>query len=392
MNIILFEDNARTKLLPLTYTRPVAELRIGILTIREKWEGLGHSVSCLTEDYLQSKFGPVSKSAGLYVNARIIPTTELVAEIGKLKPGNGLKANGTLLAYQAEKDKLDINTYLTRSVEYSDVLLIIDSVTDIFTKNGEALQLDFDMLTKGRKSEEISSSNTVIGNKKLIFLEKGAKAEASVFNTTAGPIYIGKNAEVMEGCLIRGPFALCEESVLKMSCKVYGPSTIGPHSKVGGEINNSVIFGYSNKAHDGFLGNSVVGEWCNLGADTNNSNLKNNYGNVKLFDYSTKKNKDSGLQFCGLIMADHSKCGINTMFNTGTVVGVGANIFGGGFPPTHIPSFSWGGSGGFETYHLDKMFETTERVLERRKMKLTKEEKEILKKIFNSTVNHRYWD
>ena len=256
-------------------------------------------------------------------------------------------------------------------------VLKIENVWDIFSKNGEALKADFDLLTKGRKSQVISKSNTIVGKRNLVFLEKGAKAEAAIFNTNSGPIYIGKNAEVMEGSVVRGPFALCDDSTLKLACKVYGPTTIGPHSNVGGEVNNSVIFGFSNKEHDGFLGNSVIGEWCNLGADTTNSNLKNNYGEVKIFSYESNGTKNTGLQFCGLIMGDHSKCGINTMFNTGTVVGVGANIFGGGFPPTHIPSFVWGGAEGFDTYRLEKLFETANRVYARRHLTLEAAEKKI---------------
>ncbi len=394
MNIILFDDSTWSKFLPLTYTRPVSEIRIGILTIKEKWEKFGNTVSYLTKDHLKDKFKEnlSSKTDNVFVNSKIIPTKAFVIEIKKLKAGTGLRADGVLLAFNSGKSTFNQNEFLKNSTEYTKTVFSLNSLTDIFTKNGEALGYDFELLTKGRKSVVLSKSNTVIGNKKLVFLEKGAKVEAAILNTNAGPIYIGKNAEVMEGSLVRGPFALCEESVLKMAAKIYGPTTIGPHSKVGGEINNSVIFGYSNKAHDGFLGNSVIGEWCNLGADTNNSNLKNNYGNVKLFSYNTRKNEDTGLQFCGLIMADHSKSGINSMFNTGTVVGVGCNVFGSGFPPVHIPSFAWGGSKGFETHQLEKMFESTSRVFERRNMKLAEEEKNILRKIYNDTVQHRFWD
>ncbi|MBP7810658.1 MAG: GlmU family protein, partial [Bacteroidia bacterium] len=373
MNLILI-DNEKTwkELLPLTYTRPVSEIRIGILTIKEKWEKqLKTTASYLCKDYLTPKF-PVSFKAGkanLFIASNVVPDTKLVAAIKKLKSGQGLKRNNSLIAYCGTQTSLS-NDVLNTCTEYAGDVFSIENVWDIFSKNGDALKADFDLLSKGRKSQTLSKSNTVVGKRNLIFLEKGAKAEAAIFNTTSGPIYIGKNAEVMEGSVVRGPFALCDDSTLKLACKVYGPTTIGPHSKVGGEINNSVIFGYSNKAHDGFLGNSVIGEWCNLGADTNNSNLKNNYGDVKIFSYETNGTKNTGLQFCGLIMGDHSKCGINTMFNTGTVVGVGANIFGGGFPPTHIPSFVWGGAEGFDTYRLEKMFETANRVYARRHLTL----------------------
>jgi UDP-N-acetylglucosamine diphosphorylase/glucosamine-1-phosphate N-acetyltransferase len=394
MNLILVDNEKNWKdLLPLTYTRPVSEIRIGILNIKEKWEKqLKTSASFICREYLATKY-PVAFKAGksnVFVASNILPDAKLVTAIKKLKSGQGLKKGNTLLAHCGMETFMtpDLNVY----TEYTGDVIKIDNVWDIFSKNGEALKADFDLLTKGRKSASLSKSNTVIGKKNLVFLEKGAKAEAATFNTNSGPIYIGKNAEVMEGSIVRGPFALCDDSTLKLACKIYGPTTIGPHCKVGGEINNSVIFGYSNKAHDGFLGNSVVGEWCNLGADTNNSNLKNNYGEVKIFSYGTNGNINTGLQFCGLIMGDHSKCGINTMFNTGTVVGVGANIFGGGFPPTHIPSFVWGGSEGFDTYRLDKMYETTDRVYERRHKTLEDDEKKILEIIFHETTNFREWE
>ncbi|MBN8694545.1 MAG: GlmU family protein [Bacteroidetes bacterium] len=392
MNLILIDDKkVWQQLLPLTYTRPVSEIRVGILTIREKWEKhLKLKASYQTEVYLSEKFQfSASKGDSLFINSCVIPDDKLIAKIKKLKSGQGLKQDNKWIAYKSEAINFNENTVLQNSEAYSNSLVLIEHVWDIFKKNGEAIQLDFSLLTKGRKSQVLSKSNTVIGKRNQIFLEKGAKAEAAIFNTTSGPIYICKNAEVMEGSVVRGPFSLGEESALKLSCKVYGPTTIGPHSKVGGEVNNSVIFGYSNKAHDGFLGNSVLGEWCNLGADTNNSNLKNNYGNVKLHSYATGKNEDTGLQFCGLIMGDHSKSGINTMFNTGTVVGVGANIFGGGFPPTHIPSFTWGGAEGMETYRLDKMFETAQRVFERRHLNLEAEDKKILEHVFETTSGLR---
>lgn len=392
MNLILIDDKkVWQQLLPLTYTRPVSEIRVGILTIREKWEKhLKLKASYQTEVYLSEKFQfSASKGDSLFINSCVIPDDKLIAKIKKLKSGQGLKQDNKWIAYKSEAINFNENIVLKNSEAYSNSLVLIEQVWDIFKKNGEAIQLDFSLLTKGRKSQVLSKSNTVIGKRNQIFLEKGAKAEAAIFNTTSGPIYIGKNAEVMEGSVVRGPFSLGEESTLKLLCKVYGPTTIGPHSKVGGEVNNSVIFGYSNKAHDGFLGNSVLGEWCNLGADTNNSNLKNNYGNVKLYSYATGKNEDTGLQFCGLIMGDHSKSGINTMFNTGTVVGVGANIFGGGFPPTHIPSFTWGGAEGMETYRLDKMFETAQRVFERRHLNLEVEDKKILEHIFETTSGLR---
>jgi UDP-N-acetylglucosamine diphosphorylase/glucosamine-1-phosphate N-acetyltransferase len=314
----------------------------------------------------------------------------VVHQINQLEFNTGIKKGSTLIAFRSNiASPLNIADALISSVETSTMYTSVENVWDIFSKNGDAIKADFDLITRGRTSQPLSTSNTVIGDAKQIFLEEGAIVEASILNTNTGPIYIDKDAEIMEGSVVRGPFSLGEHAALKLSTKIYGPTTVGPHSKVGGEVNNSVIFAYSNKGHDGFLGNSVIGEWCNLGADTNNSNLKNNYGNVKLYNYSQKKMIDTGLQFCGLIMGDHSKCGINTMFNTGTVVGVGANIFGGGFPPTHISSFSWGGADGMEEYKFDKMIETASRVYARRNLTVNAVEKDILEKIFKNTEGDR---
>src|SRR3990172_4234299 len=360
MNYILFDDEARKNLLPLTFTRPVADIRIGILTIREKWEKyLQAKTFSHTEKYLQEKFPKAPHShEDIIINGSICPDKELVNEINKY-------------------GKISSKTNLLR----------INNLWDIFTKNGEAIERDFELLTTGRKSQAISKTNKVVGGD--VFAEEGAKIECSILNASTGPIYIGKNAEVMEGCIVRGPFAMCENSVLKMGAKIYGPTTIGPWSKVGGEVNNCVILGYSNKAHEGFLGNSVIGEWCNIGADTNNSNLKNNYSEVKLWNYGTGSFEKTGLQFCGLIMGDHSKCGINTMFNTGTVVGVNANIFGAGFPENFVPSFSWGGAAGFTTYKIEQAFAVAARVFERRGLVFNEMEQEILSYIFELTESSK---
>lgn len=382
MPYVLFDDEAtRKNLLPLTFTRPISEIRIGILTIKQKWDkSLNTTCSYITPSYLTTKFPNLNVTEACFINSSICPDKELIEAITTLKTGQGISRNGTLIAYNGSFNLLEhINTINT--TEYKNNLFVVENVWDIFQKNAEAIKRDFDLLTANQMSLPLSNTVTVIGKRNLVFLSAGAKAEACSLNTTAGPIFLGEEAEIMEGSAVRGPFALCEHSSLKLNTKIYGATTIGPHCKVGGEVNNSVIFGYSNKAHDGFLGNSVIGEWCNLGADTNNSNLKNNYSNVKLYNYLQQKQIDTGLQFCGLIMGDHSKSGINTMFNTGTVVGVGSNIYGGGFPPTHIPNFSWGGSDGLVPYHLDKLFETAERVFERRGLKFDEVEKGILKSL-----------
>ena len=288
--------------------------------------------------------------------------------------------------FSLEDQEIDIETLEVFQLE--GILLKVETTWDIFSKNGAAIKADFDLITKNRTSAPIPEK-TVAFNSEAIFIEEGAKLPLCVLNATDGPIYIGKNAEIMEGSMVRGPFALCEESTLKMGTKIYGSTTVGPHSKVGGEVNNSVFFGYSNKGHDGFLGNSVIGEWCNLGADTNNSNLKNNYAEVRLWSYETENFAKTGLQFCGLMMGDHSKCGINTMFNTGTVVGVSANIFGSGFPRNFIPSFSWGGAKGFTTYLTSKAFEVAKVVMLRRGIELSEQESAILEHVFELSAAYR---
>lgn len=388
MNYILFDDSWE-KLLPLTFTRPVCDLRIGILTIREKWESLFKtSTSTLTQEYLSVKFPVVSGSDNLLVNGSVCPNAELTDAIVSLSIGERLVKNGKVLAERTAASVRDFDVNLKEGKEFQGEILSVENPWDIFSKNGEAIESDFELLTTAKSSVNLSESNTIIGNGK-VFLEEGAKVEACILNTSDGSIYIGKNTEVMEGSIIRGPFALCEGSQVKMGAKIYGPTTVGPHSRVGGEVNNSVIIGYSNKGHDGFLGNSVLGEWCNLGADTNNSNLKNNYDEVRVWSYESQRFAKTGLQFCGLIMGDHSKTGINTMFNTGSVVGVSSNVFGSGFPRTFIPSFQWGGAAGFTEYNKQKAYATAERVMKRRGKQFDETEKAILSSVFELTKSYR---
>ena len=389
MNYILFDGSARNQLLPFTYTRPVADIRVGILTIREKWEKmLGFTTSTVTEDYLIDKFPMIEMEQNIFINASILPTENLVKLIKNLSENKALFIDDEPLAFFAKEDKeVDFETFDV--IEYSfDDILRIKNTWDIFKLNGEAIKRDFKLLTTDRESLPIPEM-TVAFNKDQIFIEEGAVLPLCSLNANDGPIYIGKDSEIMEGSMIRGPFALCENATIKMGAKIYGATTIGPHSKVGGEVNNCVIFGYSNKGHDGFLGNSVLGEWCNIGADTNNSNLKNNYAEVRLWDYETEGFAKTGLQFCGLMLGDHSKCGINTMFNTGTVVGVSANIFGSGFPRNFIPSFSWGGSAGMITYKTDKAFEVAKVVMSRRDIAFTEVDIQILEHIFKETSKWR---
>ena len=387
MNIILF-DNKREDFYPLSLTRPIAEFRLGVLTIKEKWGNYFDSVLTFSNDYLAEKFNTKKiKEDNIWINSQLLPSKDIVTEIKSLRVGEVLKKESIILAFRnSEFSSDELN-----NVESNSDFSFLSSITDIFSLNGEEIMADIALmnLQNNMKSlDEITDSNIKSG-KFPVYVEEGATIENCYINTSEGPVYIGKNAHIMQGSMLRGPFAICENSVVKMGAKIYGGTTIGPFCKVGGEINNSVFFGYSSKAHDGFLGNSIIGQWCNLGADTNNSNLKNNYDDVKIWNYGSETFSQTGLQFCGLIMGDHSKCGINTMFNTGTVVGVGANIFGSGFPRNFIPSFSWGGKSGFIIHKLEKFFSTAEKVMKRRSIPFTDIDKKVLLEVYNMTKRYR---
>jgi len=392
MGIILFDDQFRNNLLPLSYTRPISEFRIGILTIADKWKRyLNSEISYLTEDYLQEKFPLLIGAENILINSAICPDSDLLDAIAGIREGEAIFYNQLLIAVQLNESavkEFNINKLSSyRRIEYLKSVVRIAFPENIFSLNDHELQKDFELLTRGRTSAKLSSTNIILGEQ--VFVEEGVDAECSTFNSRTGPIYLGKGSIVMEGCHIRGSFALCEASILKMGAKIYGMTTIGPHSKAGGEINNSVIFANAAKGHEGYLGNSVLGEWCNIGADSNNSNMKNNYAEVRLWDYSSENFRKTGLQFCGLIMADHAKCAINTMFNTGTVVGVSANLFGSGFPRNFVPDFSWGGNQGFEVYSLKKMFETATKVYARRNTDFNEVEQKILAHVFELTEKYR---
>jgi UDP-N-acetylglucosamine diphosphorylase/glucosamine-1-phosphate N-acetyltransferase len=393
MNFILFDDNRYHNFLPLTHTRPVSEMRCGILTIAQKWEHyLKAKVSYKTALHLQEKYPFSANEDNLFINSGLFPSNELLEAISNLQMGQKLFKDNTLLAFRCNFDdanQFNIEEITSNSTDilYTSEVKILAQLSDIFSLNDWAIRDDFERVTSGRESHALNSTNTIIGNQ--IFIEEGAKVNCSILNTDAGPIYIGKDAEIMEGCIIRGPLALGNHAVLKMGAKIYGATTIGDGCKVGGEVNNSVLFANSSKAHDGFLGNAVLGEWCNLGADTNNSNLKNNYEEVKLWSESKKTFVKTGLQFCGLIMGDHSKSGINTMFNTGTVVGVSCNIYGAGFPRNFIPSFSWGSANGFTEYQLNKATDTASRVFARRNIEFDEVEKKIMNHVFEVTKEQR---
>ena len=389
MNYILFDGTVRNALLPFTFTRPVADIRIGILTIREKWENyLDSTTTTLTEEYLSDKFPMVELEENVMINASFLPNDILSEMVKNLEKNQAIFKGDEVIAFftNDSQEEVDFDTY--EILDFNDECITVTNSCDIFFKNDSALREDFELVTDGRISQQIPKSVNVIAPEN-IFIEEGAKLEFVTLNASTGPIYIGKNSEIMEGSVIRGPFALCEYGRVKLASKVYGATTVGPHSVIGGEVSNSVLFGYSNKGHDGFLGNSVLGEWCNIGADSNNSNLKNNYEEVKLWSYETEGFAKTGLQFCGLMMGDHSKCGINTMFNTGTVVGVSTNIFGSGFPRNFVPSFSWGGNSGFTTYITSKAFQTAKIVMARRNVDFSDEDAKILENVFELTKKFR---
>ncbi|WP_346318254.1 putative sugar nucleotidyl transferase [Chitinophaga sp. YIM B06452] len=380
---ILFDTPERDQLFPFTHTRPVAACRIGLLSIREKWEKwLGTSpISYFTMDYLQDKF-PLIKAPKnaitILLNGHLLPSAAIVEEIGKLQPGQELYKNGRLLAKSVSGDDFFVPT--ASRIDFEGDIIRIDQPWHIAQYNDAALREDFALLTKGRKSAPISQTNRV-ENHAQIFLEPGAKVEHSVLNASTGPIYIGKNAEVMEGCLIRGPFGMGEHAVLKMGARVYGATSIGHRCVAGGEIKNSVLFDHSNKAHDGYLGDAVIGEWCNLGANTSCSNLKNNAREVRVWMEAKQETWSAGIK-CGVIMGDYSRCGINTMFNTGTVVGVSCNVFGSNFPPKSLPSFSWGGAGLADRYRLEEALRDADSWMQLKGASLSEQDRQILTHIF----------
>lgn len=385
MQLVFSDAQYWEDFLPLSFTRPIAEMRVGILTFTERWQKLLdiQKTSYITEDFLQEKFKKPEDEQSLFLVPNFLPNDEVLTQIKNLKLGEALVYNNELLAANINMDNFSLNQ-IEKMTDITEELLFFKKPTDLFSFNDKAIDFDFDLLTKGRTSQPLSSTCGFLGDTKDLFIEEGASVELATINCKTGKIYIGKDAEVMEGCNLRGPIALCEGSKFNLGAKIYGATTIGPHSKVGGEVNNIVIFGFTNKGHDGFVGNSVIGEWCNLGADTNSSNLKNNYASVKLWSYKSKRFEDTGLQFCGLIMGDHAKTAINTQLNTGTTVGVAANIFKPNFPPNLVENFSWGGMKCDEKFKLEKAYEVSAKVMERRKVTLTQDDKNILRYIFEN--------
>ncbi len=383
-NIILFDPQSRASLLPLAFTRPVADFRFGIMTMREKWErSIEGQYSYLTEDYLKVKYPTVESEDNIFIVANVCPTEQLAKEVEALKMGEALYYGDKLIALRGDMTSFANvdNCKVINTAE--DAVLTFDKLYDLFMLNAKAMEIDYATLTKGRASQPLSSTVTVLGDASMVFVEEGASIECAVLNVKNGPIYIGKDVDVQEGSLIRGPFAACEHAAVNMGAKIYGPTTLGPYVKVGGELNNVIFFGYANKAHDGFLGNAVIGEWCNLGAGSNASNLKNDYSETKQWDYATGRFARTGLQFCGLMMGDHSKVSINGMLNTATVLGVGVNIYGAGFPRNFVSSFNEGGTGGYSKVALKKFFTTASIVMGRRSKELTEAEKAIYEHLYN---------
>jgi len=382
MNILFFDEpSLRKALLPLTFTRPTAELRIGIYTIREKWQQYFPNAHCFfqTETYLQGKF-PSTSEAQFYINGSVCPNEHLVSEVLKLQDGEGLVYQGLVLVSKGT---------LKKHIDYFQEVLVIRQPGDLFTHNGAEIRSDFKLITKDRTSCELADKHTIVYNPSNVFIENGVKIRAAIINAEDGPVYIGKDVEIQEGAIIKGPFAACQGAVVAMGSKMRGDNTLGPYCKVGGEVSNTIFIGYSNKVHDGFIGNSVIGEWCNLAAGTNVSNLKNNYSSIKVHSYLNDQLEDTGKIFHGLIMGDYSRCGINAMFNTGSVVGVSCNIYDAAFPPKFIPSFAWGSAAGFVEFRLEEAFDVAKKGMARRKVELNGNDISILKHIFQAEATQR---
>lgn len=401
LNIILFDTDARSHLLPLTATRPTGELRLGILLLREKWERyLRGSVSYITQEYLQQKYPIHIEEDNLIVSGNIVPDEALCRRLEQIQLGDALLRDGELVAARLNESQIEsliedeqVGELHGTELEADFPLRQVSHLWDFTPLNGAALVADFALLTAGRRSQTISITNQLVGPIQNLFVEAGVSLECCILNVSAGPVYIGENAVVMEGSMLRGPLSIGANAIVKMGAKIYGPTTIGPGCRVGGEVTRSILFANSNKSHDGFLGDAVLGEWCNLGADTNNSNLKNNYSEVKLWDYATERFEKTGQQFMGLIMGDHAKCGINTMFNTGTVVGAFANVFGAGYPRNFIPDFAWGGpDSSYRSYKLEEACITAATAMARRQVVFTELDKAILQQVFTLTAKYRTWE
>lgn len=388
-NFILFDEPlARLKLWPLTATRPIAKFRVGIDTLAEKWEfHLKQKPSFLTQKYLAKKFEVVYGPINIYVNSSYVANENLAKHILDLKLNEALFEGENLVALHAEQQydyPLNIDFTNINKKIISTNSIAIGQLSDLFIYNGKLLEADFQRFTISNTTQKVTDPFTVLYNEAQIFIGKNVNIKSAILDASLGPIYIDDNATIEIGALIQGPVYLGKNSIISLGAKIRHNTTIGPYCKVGGEISKSIIFGYSNKSHDGFMGCSVLGEWCNWGAGTNNSNLKNDYSQVSMFDYSAKKLMPTGQLFAGTIMGDYSKTAIGTQFNTGTVVGISANIFQTGFPAKYLPNFIWGGSEkDSEKYRLAKALEVIKATMARRNVETTVAEIEILNYLFN---------
>lgn len=406
-HIILYDTKADYgNLLPITFARPISGIRVGITTLREKWEALVPGRYFIeTADIMCDRLpDEIRNDETLYVCSSVIPTRAVADAVGSLRPGECLVGtDGRTVAFRGschkdylEEDCGEISRGDAACRVFPDEVRRLRYVFDIFLNNSFALNEDYRRLTSGRESRELPCSNLVLGPYEdedglpRIFLEEGAQVEGAVINLREGPVYIGRGAKVMEGSCIRGALALCDNAQVRMGAKIYGATTLGPWCKAGGELSNVVMLGYSNKSHDGYLGNAVIGEWCNIGAGVNASNLKNDYSKIRIWNYVQKRFIHTDLQFCGLIMGDHSKAGVNCMFNTATVLGVGVNVHGSGFPRVFVPSFSEGSaSAGFTDVSLKKFFDIAARVMSRRGHEIDDREKKIYEHIYNYSQTHK---
>jgi len=390
MNLILFDDEHRSRFYPLIWTRPLSLLRLGIDTLADKWERLsGLKPSFIVPEYLSERFPFTSSEENFLVNSRLVPNIQLWESLRELPPGTGMMRDGNLLGAHVgtlERGK-SLGKSIQHLIEYPGNLIWLNHLEDFIKNNANQILIDFEDFTKRQSSHSLSATNQVLGDR--VYLNGSVKSEYAYFNTETGPIFLDEGVEIMEGAMIRGPVAILAGSVVKMGAKIYGGTSIGPHCVIGGEVKNANILGFSNKGHEGYLGDSMIGEWCNLGADTNNSNMKNNYGLVRLFDYSIGDFRLTDMKFLGVMMGDHVKCGINSTINTGTVFGLGVNWFGPVLSPCFVPDFSWADSGSISEYKLDKLMETAEKAMERRQILFTDLDRKILTRIFEQTKTYR---
>ncbi len=385
-NLILVDGHNLKELYPLTLTRPASHLRCGILTIREKWEKVTQAtVSTYSLPLFNAFWSPRFTADNILVNSAVLPDESLIEKIGNLRIGDSLEDGGMWMAARLnQNDSLKFlvsGGYGTSTSADTAEHHWVKRPEDLITFNNSQIRRDFKMITRGRTSRNPDESNFIRGDQ--LFIEEDAKIYNSIINTEDGPVYIGRNVVILEGSIIKGPCALGESTVLKMGAKIYGATSTGPHCKLGGEVKNSLFQAFSSKGHDGYIGDSFIGAWCNFGAGSCTSNMKNTYGQVRLYDMASGVMRDTGRQFLGVIMGDHSKCAINTAFSTGTVVGVFANIFN-YHPKGFVQSYSWGRD---DRYRLEKAIDVARKAMMRKEIELADLEIQILSDVFNNSID-----